>query len=74
MHHWTGSEGVRLAGDSWGEASAPLVMLLHGGGQRGMLGSEQGKYSPRLGIARLHSLHAVMGTRIGPQMAPIPMA
>ena len=33
MHHWTGAGGVRLAGDSWGDASGPLVLLQHGGGQ-----------------------------------------
>jgi pimeloyl-ACP methyl ester carboxylesterase len=32
MHYWEGFEGLRLAGDSWGE-SGPLVVLLHGGGQ-----------------------------------------
>lgn len=33
MHHWDGAQGVRLAGDSWGVPSGPLVMLQHGGGQ-----------------------------------------
>ncbi|MEY2523698.1 MAG: hypothetical protein QOJ66_2263 [Ilumatobacteraceae bacterium] len=33
MHHWAGSGGVTIAGDSWGAASGPLVILLHGGGQ-----------------------------------------
>ena len=33
MHHWTGFRGLRLAGDAWGDSSAPLVVLLHGGGQ-----------------------------------------
>ena len=32
MHYWEGFEGLRLAGDSWGQ-SGPLVVLLHGGGQ-----------------------------------------
>jgi pimeloyl-ACP methyl ester carboxylesterase len=32
-HFWTGARGVRLAGDSWGDPSAPLVVLQHGGGQ-----------------------------------------
>jgi non-heme chloroperoxidase len=32
MHYWEGYEGVRLAGDSWGD-NGPLVVLLHGGGQ-----------------------------------------
>lgn len=30
---WPGANGIRLAGDEWGEPSAPLVILLHGGGQ-----------------------------------------
>jgi pimeloyl-ACP methyl ester carboxylesterase len=33
MHHWTGHEGVRIAGDAWGDPEGPLVVLLHGGGQ-----------------------------------------
>jgi pimeloyl-ACP methyl ester carboxylesterase len=33
MHLWTGSDGIRLAGDSWGNPAGPLVILLHGGGQ-----------------------------------------
>ena len=32
MHTWEG-EGVRIAGDSWGDPSGPLVVLQHGGGQ-----------------------------------------
>ena len=30
---WPGADGVTLAGDEWGAEGAPLVMLLHGGGQ-----------------------------------------
>jgi pimeloyl-ACP methyl ester carboxylesterase len=33
MHHWTGSGGVTIAGDSWGDPAGPLVILQHGGGQ-----------------------------------------
>ncbi|MGF6915834.1 pimeloyl-ACP methyl ester carboxylesterase [Paraburkholderia sp. 40] len=33
MHTWTGADGIRLAGDSWGSPQGPLVILLHGGGQ-----------------------------------------
>lgn len=33
MHVWTGARGLNLAGDSWGDPDAPLVVLLHGGGQ-----------------------------------------
>ena len=32
-HFWTGAHGIRLAGDSWGDPQAPLVVLQHGGGQ-----------------------------------------
>ncbi|RJG00048.1 alpha/beta hydrolase [Noviherbaspirillum saxi] len=33
MHFWRGFGDVRIAGDSWGDPAAPLVVLLHGGGQ-----------------------------------------
>lgn len=33
QHTWIGSQGNRLCGDSWGDPSAPPVLLLHGGGQ-----------------------------------------
>lgn len=33
MHFWPGAGGVRIAGDSWGDANGPLVILQHGGGQ-----------------------------------------
>jgi pimeloyl-ACP methyl ester carboxylesterase len=33
MHRWKGSEGIMLAGDSWGDPKAQSVMLQHGGGQ-----------------------------------------
>ena len=33
MHHWDGTSGVVLAGDSWGPDDGPLVLLQHGGGQ-----------------------------------------
>jgi non-heme chloroperoxidase len=33
MHFWPGVGGVRIAGDSWGDANGPLVLLQHGGGQ-----------------------------------------
>jgi pimeloyl-ACP methyl ester carboxylesterase len=33
MHTWRGFGGIALAGDSWGAAGAPLVVLLHGSGQ-----------------------------------------
>jgi non-heme chloroperoxidase len=30
---WTTPEGIRLAGDAWGDPRGPLVVLQHGGGQ-----------------------------------------
>jgi non-heme chloroperoxidase len=33
MHTWTGADGIKLAGDSWGNPDGPLVVLQHGGGQ-----------------------------------------
>jgi pimeloyl-ACP methyl ester carboxylesterase len=33
MHIWIGHEGVKIAGDSWGNPNGPLVVLQHGGGQ-----------------------------------------
>src|SRR5471030_216512 len=33
MHHWKGFGDVTIAGDSWGDAAGPLVLLQHGGGQ-----------------------------------------
>jgi len=33
MHRWPGRGGVRIAGDAWGPADGPLVLLQHGGGQ-----------------------------------------
>lgn len=33
MHVWPGADGVMIAGDSWGDASGPQVILLHGAGQ-----------------------------------------
>lgn len=33
MHTWNGYGGLSIAGDSWGNSHAPLVVLLHGGGQ-----------------------------------------
>ncbi len=33
MHTWPGADGTVLAGDAWGPAEGPLVLLQHGGGQ-----------------------------------------
>ncbi|MGR8948389.1 MAG: alpha/beta fold hydrolase [Gammaproteobacteria bacterium] len=33
MHWWHGADGIKLAGDYWGDSKGPLVVLQHGGGQ-----------------------------------------
>jgi non-heme chloroperoxidase len=33
MLFWQGADGIRIAGDAWGDPRGPLVVLLHGGGQ-----------------------------------------
>ncbi len=33
MLYWTGADGLRIAGDTWGDPAGPLVLLQHGGGQ-----------------------------------------
>ena len=32
-HLWDGFEGIKIAGDSWGDPDNQLVVLQHGGGQ-----------------------------------------
>jgi pimeloyl-ACP methyl ester carboxylesterase len=53
MHYWMGARGVRLAGDSWGEPSAPLIVLQHGGGQTRHAWKGAGE---RLAAAGYHAL------------------
>lgn len=53
MHHWDGANGVRLAGDSWGDASGPLVVLQHGGGQTRHAWKRTGEV---LGLAGYHAV------------------
>ena len=33
MYYWEGHDGLKLAGDAWGDPDGPLVLLQHGGGQ-----------------------------------------
>jgi non-heme chloroperoxidase len=33
MRFWEGHDGIKLAGDVWGDPTGPLVLLQHGGGQ-----------------------------------------
>ena len=33
MHEWDLPSGMRIAGDAWGDAAGPVVVLQHGGGQ-----------------------------------------
>nr|WP_232231987.1 alpha/beta hydrolase [Burkholderia sp. WSM2230] len=43
MHIWRSADGVRLAGDSWGDPDGTPVILLHGGGQTRHAWSETGR-------------------------------
>jgi non-heme chloroperoxidase len=49
MHDWAGADGLRLAGDAWGDPDAPLVLLLHGGGQTRHAWRGTGEQLGRLG-------------------------
>jgi pimeloyl-ACP methyl ester carboxylesterase len=53
MHFWQGAGGVRIAGDSWGDPKAPLVLLLHGGGQTRHAWKGAGE---KLGAAGYHAV------------------
>lgn len=60
-HVWTGHNGLKIAGDAWGDESRPLVILQHGGGQTrhawkntGQMLAEAGYYAVALD-ARGHS-------------------
>jgi pimeloyl-ACP methyl ester carboxylesterase len=46
---WTTLDGVRLAGDAWGDPAGPLVVLLHGGGQTRHAWKNAGKSLGRRG-------------------------
>jgi non-heme chloroperoxidase len=46
---WTTHDGVRLAGDAWGDPAGPLVVLLHGGGQTRHAWKNAGKSLGRRG-------------------------
>jgi pimeloyl-ACP methyl ester carboxylesterase len=53
MHYWDAAGGVCIAGDSWGNAADPLVLLLHGGGQTRHAWKNVAK---RLGSAGFHAV------------------
>jgi pimeloyl-ACP methyl ester carboxylesterase len=53
MHMWQGADGIRLAGDSWGDPDGPLVLLLHGVGQTRHAWGGTGKL---LGAAGYHAV------------------
>jgi pimeloyl-ACP methyl ester carboxylesterase len=53
MHYWEGVGGVRLAGDSWGDPTGPLILLQHGGGQTRHAWKNTGKI---LGAAGYHAV------------------
>jgi non-heme chloroperoxidase len=49
MLWWTGPNGLRIAGDEWGDRNGPLVILLHGGGQTRHAWKGAGEYLGRAG-------------------------
>lgn len=51
--YWQGTDDLRLAGDTWGDPNAPLVFLLHGGGQTRHAWRQVGE---RLGEAGFHAV------------------
>lgn len=53
MHLWPGARGVKIAGDSWGDPSGPLVILQHGGGQTRHAWKGAGE---KLGAAGYHAV------------------
>ena len=53
MHIWQGASGIKLAGDSWGDPSGPLVLLQHGGGQTRHAWKNAGQ---ALGAAGYHAI------------------
>lgn len=53
MHYWTAADGIRLAGDAWGDPQGPLVLLLHGGGQTRHAWGGTGR---QLGAAGYHAV------------------
>ncbi|KWF20569.1 alpha/beta fold hydrolase [Burkholderia pseudomultivorans] len=53
MHFWTGANGVRIAGDAWGDPNGPLVLMLHGVGQTRHAWGGTGKM---LGAAGYHAI------------------
>jgi pimeloyl-ACP methyl ester carboxylesterase len=53
MYLWHGVDGIRLAGDAWGDPDGPLVVLQHGGGQTRHAWGGAGKI---LGAAGYHAI------------------
>src|SRR4029079_19085037 len=53
MRRWPGVGGVMLAGDSWGSADGPLILLQHGGGQTRRAWNVAGEV---LGCAGYHAI------------------
>jgi len=52
-HYWQGADGVRIAGDMWGDPDGPLVLLQHGGGQTRHAWKGAGE---KLGAAGYHAI------------------
>lgn len=53
MHYWPGANGLRIAGDAWGDPGGPLIVLMHGGGQTRHAWKGAGQ---RLGAAGYHAV------------------
>lgn len=53
MHLWNGADGVTIAGDCWGDANGPLVLLQHGRGQTRHAWKSAGE---RLGAAGFYAV------------------
>ena len=52
-HIWDGYEGVKIAGDTWGDPNNQLVILQHGGGQTRHAWKGAGE---TLGLAGYHAV------------------
>jgi non-heme chloroperoxidase len=53
MQFWPGAGGIKIAGDSWGDPTGPLVLLQHGGGQTRHAWKHTGE---TLGAAGYHAI------------------
>lgn len=71
MHWWAGTGGLRIAGDTCGDPTARLVVLLHGADRPGMPGRTLPCDWPQQAIALLRSTPAGTVIRTGRRTAPM---